>query len=961
MSSKKRSSARQRRQYIDGMDSDSDSEPIQFFNVQEKLANLPRYYPYFVKELEGDQVNLEHFQRNGFNTPILIKEKTGLGMKAPDSSFSVTDVKNLVGSKRLLDVMDCTTQTNTEMSMKEWEEYYKGSSRDRILNVISLEFSKTRLENYVIPPKVVRDIDWTENIWPRHLKEEQKDGTNDLNHMKYPKVQKYCLMSIEGSYTDFHIDFGGTSVWYHIVKGKKTFWLIPPTEINLKTYEQWTLSGKQGDIFFGDLVEKCGMVTLTTGNTFFIPSAWIHAVHTPEDSLVFGGNFLHSFSIDKQIRVAQIEEVTKVPQKFRFPFFTELQWYTLDKYAYALLGRTHLNWDERARDELFGTEEEHKKYLKSRLETHPHITPQELFGLKTIIMFIHALAVNKKNVPALLNDPISLIKDIKLIVEQHKNDDLEKAVTGKSLLHWPKSSPHYSPKKYSKTKANKKNLNSTTSATKFNTKTERVPCKICQACISPDCLKCINCVEKKFKRICFLRQCLQPLLPSCSTCQICGLDGWFAETDMRHIDRPPGNSALMECCLCNELTHATCMTDYGVQGFVRMDLPNSWECPKCIKLGIKKEEQEMNDEPPTKSPKAENSNVLRKPVSVGCDANFTGYQLFSVKGKSDQSKGTMRLQLAEQILSASTHPAKKPSYVFRPPPKEVSSPETIYELRKAYKDVDLLAESSIILPIFQQLTLIDLSVCSQVCRAWHKIAQDPSLWNKVAITRKKINSRILSLITSRQPVRLNLDWCTSNKQQLAWLIPRIPQTRSLSLVGMDYPSCVAALNTVSAPMIQDLNLSYVTNFSDSSLYKLLSSPNDSRPGLLDKKSRLKFLRKLYLKGTEISDVSLRYIGQFLAHLTHLDISSCWKISDAGLIQLSAPETKTADTLTNLNLESCKGIGDNGLITLVKCKNLSRIDLGSTSVSPEGMRKYIEAKEGMKLKMYGNIIDSTSKK
>lgn len=36
-----------------------------------------------------------------------------------------------------------------------------------------------------------------------------------------PQVQYYCLMSQGGSYTDFHVDFGGTSVWYHILRGKK--------------------------------------------------------------------------------------------------------------------------------------------------------------------------------------------------------------------------------------------------------------------------------------------------------------------------------------------------------------------------------------------------------------------------------------------------------------------------------------------------------------------------------------------------------------------------------------------------------------------------------------------------------------------------------------------------------------------------------------------------------------------
>ena len=53
-------------------------------------------------------------------------------------------------------------------------------------------------------------------------------------------------MSVEKCYTDFHIDFGGSSVWYHILQGRKVFFLIPPTDENLKKYEQWVLSGKQG-------------------------------------------------------------------------------------------------------------------------------------------------------------------------------------------------------------------------------------------------------------------------------------------------------------------------------------------------------------------------------------------------------------------------------------------------------------------------------------------------------------------------------------------------------------------------------------------------------------------------------------------------------------------------------------------------------------------------------------------
>lgn len=39
---------------------------------------------------------------------------------------------------------------------------------------------------------------------------------------------------------------------------------------------------------------------------------WIHAVYTPEDSLVFGGNFLHSFNVVTQLRVWEIETKTHV-------------------------------------------------------------------------------------------------------------------------------------------------------------------------------------------------------------------------------------------------------------------------------------------------------------------------------------------------------------------------------------------------------------------------------------------------------------------------------------------------------------------------------------------------------------------------------------------------------------------------------------------------------------------------
>lgn len=137
------------------------------------------------------------------------------------------------------------------------------------MNVISLEFGNTALSQYVQSPEVVRQIDWIDNVWPKHLR------LLDT----YPHVQYYCLMSGEGSYTDFHIDFGGTSVWYHVVRGKKRFFMIPPTEENLLKYEAWLVNADENRPFLGDLVDECFELCLEEGFTVMLPSGWIHAVN----------------------------------------------------------------------------------------------------------------------------------------------------------------------------------------------------------------------------------------------------------------------------------------------------------------------------------------------------------------------------------------------------------------------------------------------------------------------------------------------------------------------------------------------------------------------------------------------------------------------------------------------------------------------------------------------------------
>lgn len=246
-----------------------------------------------------------------------------LDMVMPEG-LTVRQVANMVGPDYGLDVIDVKTQNSgAKMNLAKWADYYEEDTDDKpIRNVISLEVSQTKLGRLLRRPKVVRDIDLQDEVWPQ---EETDKG-------KFPRVQFYCLMSVADSYTDFHIDFGGSSVYYHILKGKKTFFFIPPKPKHLKAYEEWNDSPQQNFTFLPHITKECYRVDLHAGDTMLIPSGWIHAVWTPETSLVIGGNFLTRMSFKNQFRIVDIEKNNGTPQKFRYPHFQRIMWYTAIKY-----------------------------------------------------------------------------------------------------------------------------------------------------------------------------------------------------------------------------------------------------------------------------------------------------------------------------------------------------------------------------------------------------------------------------------------------------------------------------------------------------------------------------------------------------------------------------------------------------------------------------------------------------
>ncbi|KIP03676.1 hypothetical protein PHLGIDRAFT_110576 [Phlebiopsis gigantea 11061_1 CR5-6] len=278
------------------------------------------------KRMNGGEVTVEWLETDptAMREPIVIENPDGLGLKMPED-ITVAGIAEALGGSTPVEVIDVASQSNIPgWTLGKWAEYYNMESekRDKIRNVISLEISGTELADQILPPRLVREVDWVERFWPN-----TKKGRGHA----YPKVQLYCLMGVAEAWTDWHIDFAGSSVYYHIVRGSKVFYFIRPTPANLAAYERWSGTEMQNHSWLGDMCDEVFKVELQAGNTMIIPTGWIHAVYTPSDTLVFGGNFLHSYNVATQLRVREIEISTHVPKKFRFPFFVKLCWYAGEK------------------------------------------------------------------------------------------------------------------------------------------------------------------------------------------------------------------------------------------------------------------------------------------------------------------------------------------------------------------------------------------------------------------------------------------------------------------------------------------------------------------------------------------------------------------------------------------------------------------------------------------------------
>lgn len=87
-------------------------------------------------------------------------------------------------------------------------------------------------------------------------------------------------------------------------------------------------------------------------------------------------------------------------------------------------------------------------------------------------------------------------------------------------------------------------------------------------------------------------------------------------------------------------------------------------------------------------------------------------------------------------------------------------------------------------------------------------------------------------------------------------------------------------------------------------------------------------------------MKLRYVTQHAGSIAKLDLSSCSRITDAGIAQLGAPDSPSLENLTHLIVTGCPQITNISLDHLKRCKKLIYLDIKSIpQITVVGLTKF----------------------
>ncbi|CAG0913776.1 unnamed protein product [Notodromas monacha] len=852
-------------------------------NNIEEILEKEEFSEDFYESLDENDFNFRYVQEDNWRMPIRIPTNEASEGGAMQE-FGILEFCVGIGGDRIVHTRDSVTDVQEKLSMRDFMNLWNKHEPEKKFEMMSLEVSNCFLEKYIRIPRIVRQLDWVERAWPRHLRHLQTESMSQ-DVMMYPKTQKIVTMSTKDCFSNFRIESSGASVWFHIRSGKKIFFLVPPGVERHALYWAWERRPECRKNFFGSMVDVYGRVIVSAGETLVIPGGWIYASFSVEDTIAYGGVFLHSFNVPLQCEAFIQEDLMKVAPEKMYPLFIELHWYVLARYVSVLLGRNHVV--DLQEDSDIPADQTTSFDRPCRFRPGVSMSKPELAGLCNMLIFMTSLPVEHRVRPEFIPNPHALIKDISFIVAKFDEFN-EFKILERPSLRWEDeirgpdpflrrlNHGFREPMKPRGVGNSKFRVNSTWRhlarqlvsvdakevlvpthpqnlkdmhklvVVKYpeledifqvikpsaNKRRRRQRCLDCTNCHNKECGECIFCLDMpkfggdaKLKKSCIKRQCVTPTLPFKVICDVCEV-AQPEDAPPPTIERP-NLDGLYECLACWSITHRDCSNakDTSHEGRILDFLPSLWLCKGCISKYMRQ--------------KGKPSNGTADKVDAHLPSN----------GKANSAEPSVPSSNPgfQQESSSQRSVRKKPLYAVRP---------IVIREGRRLSSADNILPQDVMVRIFGYLSKNDLCTCMRVCKLWNRFSVDPRLWRSLDLSHtRRFHDSILTGIVRRQPMNLDLSWSSVNREQLSWMLERLPSLQNLSLAGLTWLD-VSALRHFSCPAnLKILDLSYVGGFGDTELKRLLSPPIDGRPGILSGEPRLKNLTTIVLCGTRTTQDS----------------------------------------------------------------------------------------------------------
>ncbi|EGT53635.1 hypothetical protein CAEBREN_13231 [Caenorhabditis brenneri] len=235
-------------------------------------------------------------QSTKWTSVFLVKDSYGLGAVYPDADTLLELLKKEGGDEEIT-YIDVQQERFPKAKRKEFVELFETPKLKRrtVYNNLQMEISHVKaLKDSIVLPEFARE----------HCM------MNELGLGNEPRYERYVILTQAGAFTDFHIDLGGFSNYFHVLKGIKIFYFVEPTDTNLALFEDYFKNHRSegGLNWFGNKGVEIRKVTLTAGCTSFMPAGWIHAVYTAEDTIAISGSFFESTCIPMHLQVYEHED-----------------------------------------------------------------------------------------------------------------------------------------------------------------------------------------------------------------------------------------------------------------------------------------------------------------------------------------------------------------------------------------------------------------------------------------------------------------------------------------------------------------------------------------------------------------------------------------------------------------------------------------------------------------------------